>query len=91
MAVRYASIFAKKYGTFFVMRPVSDRPGRPVSDRPGRPVFFTEVFCSLINVSNEKFSKGGGGGGMCEELKLVTLDGGLRKKNAKKLLRFLQK
>ena len=29
--------------------------------------------------------------GMGEVLKLVTLDGGLKKKNAKKLLRFLQK
>ena len=29
------------------------------------------------------------GGGMGEELKFVTLDGGFRKKNAKKFLRFL--
>ena len=28
---------------------------------------------------------------MSEVLKIVTLDGGLRKKNAKKFLRFLQK
>ena len=40
--------------------------------------FFTKGFCSLFNLSNEKFSKGGG---MGEVLKFVTLDGGLRKKN----------
>ena len=51
--------------------------------------FFTESFCSLLNVSDEKFSKGGGRG-MGEVLKFVTLDGDLRKKR-KKILRFLQK
>ena len=50
-------------------------------------VFFAEGFCSLFNVSNEKFSKGGS---MGEVLKFVTLDGGMRKKNAKKFLRFWQ-
>ena len=49
--------------------------------------FFTEGFCSLFNVSNKNFSKGGG---MGEVLKFVTLDGGLRKKG-KKLLCLLQK
>ena len=48
--------------------------------------FFTENFCSLFNVSYQKFSKGC----MGEVLKFVTLRGGLRKK-CKKNLRFLQK
>ena len=48
--------------------------------------FFTENICSLFDVSNQKFSKGG----MGEVLKFVTLRGGLRKK-CKKNLRFLQK
>ena len=63
---------------------------RRLIGRSNGPVhrFFTEVFSSLFNVFNEKFSKGGG---MSEVLKIVTLDGGLRKKNAKKFLRFLQK
>ena len=48
--------------------------------------FFTENFCSLFNVSYQKFSKGC----MGEVLKFVTFRGGLRKK-CKKNLRFLQK
>ena len=65
-------------------RPVNFKiiAGRPVSDRPGRPFFFTECFCSLLNVSNEKFAKGGGGD-MGKVLKFVILEGGLRKLNAK--------
>ena len=43
-----------------------------------------QYYCSLFNVSNEKFSKRGGWG-MGEVLKFVTLDGGLRKKSKKKL------
>ena len=36
--------------------------GRSTGFWPGRStVFFTESFCSLFNVSNENFSKGGGG------------------------------
>ena len=47
--------------------------------------FFAEGFCSLFNVSNEKFSKGGG---MGEMLKFVTLDGGMRKKTQKNFCIF---
>ena len=62
--------------------------GRLTGFRPARWTgFFTEGFFSLINVFDEKFSKGG----MGEVLKFVTLDGGLRNKNAKYFLRFLQK
>ena len=42
--------------------------------------FFTQCFCLLFNVSNEKIWKGGD---MGEVLKFVTLDGGLRKKRKK--------
>ena len=57
-------------------------PTRPVNFKiivgwpAGRPVF-TEGFCSLFNVSNEKFLKWGG---MGDVLKFVTLDRGLGKK-----------
>ena len=47
--------------------------------------FFTKSFCSLLNASNDKLSNRGGKG---EVLKLVTPDGGLRKKNVKKFLLF---
>ena len=51
--------------------------------------FFIEGFCSLFNVSNKKFSKGGKG--MGEVVKFVTLDGGLREKTQKNFCFFLQK
>ena len=46
---------------------------------------FTEGFCSLFNASNEKFLNRGGLG---EELKFVSPNGGLRKKKAKKFAFF---
>ena len=72
------------------MEPVrifSTRADRQISKlSPVDP--FTEAFCSLFNVSNKKFSEGGG---MGEVLKFVTLDEVLRKKRKKKFCFFLQK
>ena len=72
------SIFATRTVNFKIIA------GRPVSDRPGRPVFLPKVFvhCSMYQMKN--FQKG-------EVLKFVTLEGDLRKKNAKKVCFFLQK
>ena len=73
------------------MKPTRIFSTRPVNFKiiaawPARSTgFFTDGFCSLFNISNEKFSKGGG---MGELLKFVTLDGDLRKKNAKNFFVF---
>ena len=48
--------------------------------------FFAENFCSLFNVSNKNFQRGG----MDEVLKFVTLDGRLGKKR-KKIFAFFAK
>ena len=60
--------------------------GRSTGFWPARSTgFFTEGFCSLFNVSNEKFSKRES---MGEVLKFVTLDGSLRKKTQKNFCVF---
>ena len=70
-----------------VTYPIRDGTGQDFLDPTGKfqnhrrltgrsTGFFTENFCSLFNVSYQKFSKGC----MGEVLKFVTLRGGLRKK-----------
>ena len=74
--------FLDPTGKFQNHRRLIGRSNGPV-DR-----FFTEGFSSLFNVFNEKFSKEGA---WSEVLKIVTLDGGLRKKKRKKIFAFFAK